>query len=344
MATLYAKPKSPFHYLRYRDLDTGDWRGKSTKLRRDNPAESRRAQKMADEHSRREAQVANLAQGSFAAWVPTFLEDNYTNKRSRVRYTTAWSRVWSFLKNKGVFHPRQFRWDHVGEYLRHRKKDGVSHNTARLEIKAFGTIMREAVRREYCDKNPISEGKITKEQPKPKRAFTAGELAKLRTHLRKRPKWMLTVFEIQHQLGCRFNECSFSRDAVDFKRGTILMTDSKRSPTHPRRQYLVPMPKPLRTFLQTLFKKQDFTVKPLSGDDNTRFNKELRAVCPNTTSHSFRVSFVTRCHQVGISESVAMRLVNHSSREIHQIYSKLQFEDVQREAKKLHSKRRGRKS
>lgn len=335
MASLYPKPKSPFHWLRYRDLDTGEWRGKSTKLRVGNPSESRKAQKIAEEHSRRESQVGSLADGSFAAWVPNFLEDNYTNPRSRIRYTTAWTKVSGFLKSKGIGHPRQFRWDHVAEYLRERKAQGISHNTARLEMKAFGTIMREAVRREYCERNAVAEGRIEKTQPKEKKLLCIKELDAIRSHLVNRPKWMLTVFEIQAHLGCRFSESAFPKEAVDFKKRTIILNDSKRKQTDSRRTYIVPLPPTLAVYLKTLFAEQDFSVKPLTGDDNTRFNRELDTVCRGASSHSLRVSFVTRCHQAGLTEHIAMRLVNHSSRLIHQIYSKLSFSDVAKAAKKL---------
>ena len=335
MASLYPKPRSPFHWLRYRDLDTGEWKGKSTKLRLDSSVESRRALKLADEHSKREAQVGNLADGNFAAWVPTFLQDNYTNTHSRVRYTAAWSRVSSFLKEKGINHPRQFRWDHVGDYLRERKIQGVKHNTARLEIKAFGTIMREAVRREYCERNPVSDGKIEKNPTKEQRVLTIEELDLIRKHLKTRPSWMLTVFEIQSHLGCRFNECSFSKTNVDFKKKQILMVDSKRKPTDPRKTYLVPMPSTLAKYLRKALKNQEATVKRLTGDDNTRFNKELDSVCAGASSHSLRVSFVTRCHQAGLSEHAAMRLVNHSNTIVHQIYSKLNVTDVFKAAQKI---------
>ena len=150
-----------------------------------------------------------------------------------------------------------------------------------------------------------------------------------------RPKWMLTVFEIQAHLGCRFNECAFPKEAVDFKKRTIILNDSKRKQTDTRKTYMVPLPASLAVHLKTLLAEQDFSVKPLTGDDNTRFNRELDTVCKGASSHSLRVSFVTRCHQAGLTEHIAMRLVNHSSRLIHQIYSKLSFSDVAKAAKKL---------
>jgi site-specific recombinase XerC len=342
MASLYPKPRSPFHWLRYRDLDTGEWRGKTTKLRIDSPVESRRAQKMADEHSKREAQVGNLADGSFAAWVPAFLQHNYDNPRSLIRYSAAWSKVWAFLKAKGIHHPRQFRWEYVSDYLRERKLQGVKHNTARLEIKAFGTIMQEAKRRDYCENNPLIGNRIEKEPSKEKPKLSIAQLEKIRKHLKTRPPWMLTVFEIQANLGCRFNECSIRKEDVDFRKKRILMTDSKRKPNDPRKRYLVPLKDPaFIKYLKGILKNSDLTIKPLTGDDNTRFNKELNSVCKGATSHSLRVSFVTRCHQADLSEHLAMRLVNHSNSLIHQIYSKLDFTDVVKAARKVPPPRLG---
>jgi site-specific recombinase XerD len=335
MASLGTKPRSPFHWIRYRDLDTGKWRFKSTKLRRDSPVESRRAQRLAEEQSRKEAQVGNLADGNFAAWVPTFLQDNYLNPRSLARYTAAWAKVWAFLKNKGIHHPRQFRWEHVNGYIRERKNQGVQRNTAVLEIKAFGTIMREAVRRDYCERNTVADGRIPKDPAKKKPVLTVKQLDLIRKHLETRPKWMLTVFEIQSHLGCRFNECAFNKAKVDLRRKLISMTDSKRKPDDPKRNYLVPLAPTLEKHLRTVFKTQDFTVKPLSGDDNTRFNKELNIVCEGASSHSLRISFVTRCHEVGLPMQMAMCLVNHSSEIIHRIYTRVSLAELVKAAKKV---------
>ena len=59
--------------------------------------------------------------------------------------------------------------------------------------------------------------------------------------------------------------------------------------------------------------------------------KEAQAVMTETvgaTSHSCRVTFISRCHRAGLSESEAMNLVNHSTRMIHRIYSRLNVEDA----------------
>jgi site-specific recombinase XerD len=193
--------------------------------------------------------------------------------------------------------------------------------------------MQEAIRRDYADRNPLVSARIRREQPKAKPYLSPTEISLIREHLKKKPLWMQTVLEICAHIGCRFNESSFSKNQVDFDKDLIWMTDSKRDETDPRKTYAVPLPESLKAYLQKLFEQQDFTVKPLSGEQNRLFNKELKKVCPGATSHSLRLSFITRCHIAGISEHQAMRLVNHSNSLVHQIYSKLNIEDVRAAAK-----------
>jgi hypothetical protein len=79
--------------------------------------------------------------------------------------------------------------------------------------------------------------------------------------------------------------------------------------------------------IKQVFEKCDRTSGRLTGDQNRVFNSILKAAC-GATSHSLRVSFVTRCHRAGLSESQAMRLVNHSTRLVHAVYSKLNLSDA----------------
>jgi len=333
MASLYKKPRSPFWWLRYRDLDTGDWRGKSLKLRVDDNAETRRAQKIADQFSAKEAQVSCLASGTFVSWVSDYIADHYRNPRSKNRYTHAWARIWRFLHAAGIHHPRQLHYQHAQSYMDARKKEGASQNTARLEFKFLSFIMQEAIRRDYADRNPLALARIEKTPSKEKPYLTAEEIHAIRQHLKKKPVWMLTVLEICAHLGCRFNESAFSKEQVDFKNDQVWLIDSKRKETDPRKKYLVPLPPTLKTYLRKLFKKQDFTVKPLSGEQNRLLNKELNKIRKGATSHSFRVSFITRCHEASLTEYQAMRLVNHSNTLVHQIYAKLGIDDVKKAAK-----------
>jgi integrase len=138
---------------------------------------------------------------------------------------------------------------------------------------------------------------------------------------------MLTAFEICAHTGCRFNESEFGPEDVDFDKKILWLTDSKRAETDSRKKFSVPLSEPLAAHLKEVFTKRNRTTVKLVPDQNTRFNKVLKAAC-GATSHSLRVSFITRCHRAGLSESMAMRLVNHSTRLVHAVYSKLNIEDA----------------
>ena len=113
---------------------------------------------------------------------------------------------------------------------------------------------------------------------------------------------------------------------VDFDKKLIWIEDSKRDEGDPRKIYAVPMPDSLINYLLTL-KGQERTTQVLTREMNRTFTIVLKA-STGATSHSLRVSFISRCHRAGLSEAQAMRLVNHSTRMVHRIYSRLSVDDA----------------
>lgn len=334
MASLRSHKRSPFWYVRFRDIDTGRWVEECTKKRRDSDKDTREAQRICDKKTELEARISPDTSGNFAAWVSSYIEANYRNENSRRRYTFAWEIVSEWLKLRNIRHPRQIRYLHAMDFLNWRTgKDpdrlqpisGVAtHNSARLELKFFSFIMREAIRREACEKNPLAEFKIERKPPKEKPELEPGDYAIARSAFRK--DWMRVVFEILAHLGCRFSEASIPMKRIDFAEKLIWLEDSKRDPGDPRKLYCVPLPDQLATTLLPL-KDQDRTVPVLTREMNARFNEVLRKAV-GATSHSLRVSFISRCHRSGLSESEAMRLVNHSSRIVHRVYTRLNLQDA----------------
>lgn len=326
MAFLRQSLKSGFWILRYRDLETGKWREKSTRCRVGDAKETRRAQRMAEEASKAEAQ-AGPQEGAFVEWAGRYLETHFGNARSKKRYLLAWSRCMEFARTRNVRHPADVRYGHAQEFMEWRKEQGASHNTARLELKLWSFVMQEALRRELCTKNGLALAKVPRVASKPKKELSPEDFAAARAAFAGRAPWMLTVFEVCAHLGCRFNEAEFGREDVDFEQGIIWLNDSKRKEGDPRKRYAVPMPEGLARHLEEVFEKRDRTSGRLTGDQNRVFNSILKAAT-GATSHSLRVSFVTRCHRAGLSESQAMRLVNHSTRLVHAVYSKLNLSDA----------------
>jgi integrase len=106
------------------------------------------------------------------------------------------------------------------------------------------------------------------------------------------------------------------------------MEDAMRDENDPRKYFTIPIqPQLLRTLKRLAKSGAPATLSPLSADKNGRINRVLKKAV-GATFHSLRVTFITRCHRGGLSESEAMRLVNHSSQLVHRIYSRLNVEDV----------------
>ena len=326
MSYLRKSKKSAFWSLRYRDLDTGRWREETTRFRHDDPAQSRAAQKLCHTACKEEAQVAALPDGEFSDWVPTYITRHYKRAPSLKRYEAAWLRLSQWLRKHRLRHPRQIRYEHVEEYMTWRNEQGVSQNTARLEMKFFSFLMREAMRRDFCEKNPIALANIPRKPSPEKPDLQDDSLLAARAAFIKRPAWMRTVFEICSHIGCRFAESSLPMSRVDFDKKLIWIEDSKRDEGDPRKIYAVPMPDSLINYLLTL-KGQERTTQVLTREMNRTFNIVLKA-STGATSHSLRVSFISRCHRAGLSEAQAMRLVNHSTRMVHRIYSRLSVDDA----------------
>jgi hypothetical protein len=337
MAYLKKSRHTAYWVLRFRDLETGSWREKSTRLRHDCPKQTRAAHRMAQEATAAEAKVGPTDAGEFREWVMAYLREHYTEAKSLKRYTAAWLRIVDFNNERGIRHPLHVRYEHAADFMTWRKGQGVKHNTARLEIKFYSFILQEALRREYCQKNPLSLALISREPvaQKPDLDLESFRKARAAFAARTTAPWMLTVFEVCAHVGCRFREAEFGPESVDFEKKILWITDSKRDDTDPRKRFGVPLPDTLAEHLRDVFKTRKRTAPDLThGEQNRQFNITLKGAC-GATSHSLRVAFITRCHRAGLSESQAMRLTNHSTRLVHLIYSRLSVDDARDAAAKV---------
>jgi hypothetical protein len=69
VASVRKYKRSPYWYLRYRELETGKWCDEATKLRHDDPKQTRDARRLAEKDSVKEAQVAPDNSSEFRAWI-----------------------------------------------------------------------------------------------------------------------------------------------------------------------------------------------------------------------------------------------------------------------------------
>jgi len=330
MAYLITRPRSPFWFLRSRCQKTGAWQTLSLKLRRDCPKETQEAQRARARAEKQEGNVAHIS-GNFSVWVPTFIAQNYVNQHTRSRMSHVWTAICMFMRIQKIVHPRQVRYEHAQDYMRWRVKGGAAHNTARLEVKAWASILNEAMRRDLCEKNVLALARIPKGNRLIARSLEHGEFKKARALFaeseakssnRAQAVWMSVVLEICGHIGCRFSEASIPMERVDFANREITVEDSKRKPNDPRKLYVTPIPDEL---MPTLEKLRDSgatrTCEVLTREMNHRFNKALKKAI-GVTSRTLRVSFITRCIESGLTEQETMLLVNHSNKEVSALYAR----------------------
>lgn len=337
MAYLIKRDRSPFWYLRSRDLDTGGWRTENLKLRHEDSKESAAALKLASKKTKEESLVRPTKDENFASWVPGYIQSHYKDPKTRRRSMYFWDNLASWLASKKIAHPRQIKHDHAQEYMTWRKKAGVAHNTARIEVKFLSFLMKEAIRKEIAERNVLGGEIIAKKPAKEKPELNDEDIHAARVKFleaREGEKWCRVCFEILINLGCRFNESRIPKERINFKAKTILLEDSKRDDDDPRKLFTVPMSQQLADFLGTITWYDGHTIPLLDHHSNRKFNRILKRAC-GATSHSCRVTFITRCHRAGLSESEAMRLVNHSTDLVHRIYSKLNVEDARKALAKV---------
>lgn len=322
MASLRKHRESRFWFVRFRDPDTAKWREESTHLLHSDEKQTRAAQRLRDKRSAEENQLGSRRDGAWSDWVPGFIAQHYRSDSTRRRAVHGWERLSEWLRVRNLRHPREIRYEHGSDYLTWRKTS-AGHNTALYEIKFLAFLINEAIRREYADRNVLARLGVGRAAVKEKPELTDADIAAFRAAAK--DDWMRTVFEIQLYTGCRFSEASIPIERIDFATDFILIEDAKRKDTDSRKFFRVPLHPNLKDTLRRL--EGHRTVPILTREMNWRYNDRLKRAT-GATSHSLRVTFITRCHRAGLSEREAMRLVNHSSKLVHEIYSRLGADDL----------------
>jgi integrase len=335
MASIHPRKRSPYWFLKYKDSDTGVWKEKNLKLRRDDPKETKMARREAERVSQTENEIRPIKSEDFDAWVPTYLDSHFTNDNSKSRYHFAWARIQEWFKLKKIHHPKQFFYDHIDEYMAWRKGGKSSkHNTARLEMKFLSSLLTVAVKKKIISENPFEDVPIKKNAPKQKKQLTDEEIGRVRTALATKEPWMRTMFEILLYTGCRFSEARFSKEEVDFKKMVLKKVDKKRAEDDPKKEYEVPLDENLGKFLKTIAWEDGMTLPEITKEMNNELNAVMKKAC-GATSHSCRVTFISRCHRDGVPQSVVLDLVNHSSALINRIYTRTDLDGAREQLKKV---------
>jgi integrase len=333
MASIYKKKNSPFWFVQFIDAE-GIRRNKSTSLRADDPAQTikartLRAQLEAKELNRNAGQVSG---GGWDTWVPQYLERHCESQRTLQRYTGSWSWLAFWLQERHYHSPRVLTYRNALEYLNwrtsYKKKTGktAGRNTAIMELKLLAMIMGEAVRLGHADANPLVSLKVRRDKVAKKPEMTDKEIRVIREALKGEPEWMQTAFDISLHTGCRLRETRLPLNCIDFGENKITFPSPKGGE---ERAFSVPMPSALRSLFQRILKaKREFTVE-FPFQPSRRWQQFfIKIEMPHLCFHCLRVTYVNRLRRAGVPREAAMRLVNHSSDLIHQIYQREKVEDV----------------
>ena len=331
MAYLYRKHRSPYWYVQYVDADRQK-HDKSTGLRADDPNDTIKAKILRAELEAKEYQRTPLVNGAGWDWVAKFLERHCESKATLDRYEDAWKWVALWLQRERIHSPRQLTYrlgvEYVDWRIMFKKRTGktVGRNTAILELKTLALIMGEAVRLGHADANPLIRLKMRRERAAKKPELTDEEIVEIKEALKSEPEWMQIAFEIGLHTGCRLRETRIPLACVEFRENKITFPHPKGGED---RAFSIPMPSAIRPLLEGLAKEKCRYTLEFPFQPSRRWQQFfIKVKKPHLCFHCLRVTYVNRLRRAGVPREAAMRLVNHASELIHQIYQREKVEDV----------------
>ena len=168
--------------------------------------------------------------------------------------------------------------------------------------------------------NPLVSLKLKRDKAAKRPELTDDEIREIREALKEEPEWMQAAFDIALHTGCRLRETRIPLNCVDFKEDKITFQSPKGGED---RAFSIPMPSARRPLFERIRKeKQKFTVE-FPFQPSRRWQQFfIKIKNTHLYFHCLRVTYVNRLRRAGVPREAAMRLVNHSSDLIHQIYQR----------------------
>jgi integrase len=333
MASLYEKSNSPFWYVEWLDPKTGKRTNRSTGYRVDDPGDTLKARALRAQLEARElTRTAGALGGGWESWVLAYLKRHCKTELTHERYLDAWKWIALWLQHRRLHSPRDITYANAIEYIDwrtgYKKKTGktVGRNTAILELKILAMVMGEAVRLGHADANPLVSIKLRRDKARQKPELTDREILEIRSALTVEPTWMQRAFEIALLTGCRLRETRIPRNGVNLAENKITFLSPKGGE---ERAFSVPIPSALRPLLEQFCGSREKFTLEFPFQPSRRWQQFfIKIKKPHLCFHCLRVTFVNRARRAGVPREVVMRLVNHASELIHQVYQREKVEDV----------------
>lgn len=312
----------------------------------DQPSGYKNALRLAAEKSRDAINMRDVAKRElFEAWVVKFLKDVYRSadqSRTLQRYLGAWDWIRVFIAENKIFHPRTVTYNHVLKFVewrsnqrRHCKKL-ITRNTALLDVRVWSLIMREAMRREFADKNPCERLGLRRDPSKEKPAFTnehlqivLGHLAVKEGKLPVTERWMTNSFLIALYCACRLRATAIPMADVNLAANEVTIRDKGRNGVRKVRTIRIhPAVRPLFDELHAAGATETCTLPRMASKIWHSFFKIEHPELKAFTFHCTRVTTITRFAQAGVPEPQARAYVGHGRGKVHEIYQRLRAEDL----------------
>lgn len=329
MASFYTKKDSKFFYIKYRKSD-GSWADKSSCIDRYSPGSLRKIKQHVAEETAKELRQTPGQGRAWNTWVPQFLDRKYQHSpKTSKRMLNAWSALSTYLQAMNIIGPSEVTYHLCKEYPNWRTNPpnhlikARSWNTALYEIKAFGLIMQECVRRGWIGANPCWRLGLKRHNTKVKPEISEEEQIKIETALETEKEWMRDSWLVSMRQGCRISETAVPMQNIDQNRGVMTFYGKggkiHAAPIHPD---LIPLiQKAKKEFRPTLVELPKYAPKLWC-----KFFKDLGM--KHLSFHCTRVTVITRLARGGFNSQQTKAYVGHASETIHAIYQRLTAPDV----------------
>jgi hypothetical protein len=328
--SVYQRSGRGVWHIAYPDAVTGKRICCSTVHRIEDPTSKQKAYTEVMQLAKKASAAMDGGKGTrWDQWVPQWMEVSYTGKTLQRYRDSSWKALRFYLHERQLPTPRAIRYEHGQDYLTFRTSQKrhrgtfYNYNTALCELRFLGSVMRESVRRGYCEANPLAQLGLSKRAQKEKPEITVEEDAKIRLELLTRPVWMRECYQIAICQGCRLMETQvplaevdLARNAVTFRgKGNKIFTTS-----------IHPSVRPLAEAKKKEGASHLTKLPPMPAKHWWIFFREVGL--PHLCFHCTKVTVITRLCRAGVPQGVAMSYVNHSKEEVHRVYQRLKLADV----------------
>ena len=331
MASIYARNHSPWFWIQFID-PAGKRVCKATRFRKDNPGARRQAELMARNFSHEEGirSYAKKQHGGGWEWVGAWMADRYKNTNTLTIYRRYWRHLLAFLSKRGINEPGMVSYQTALDFRTFRKETGVGANTAIHELKFLSVIIGEAVHRTMTPANPLVKMGMKRDKAAEKQPWSDEAIRKVMQSLWAAPEWIRVTFWLGLYQAARLRQCDVPLDDIDLMRRRITYRKTKGDKpfTQPLDEGIIAPLTEIIAARRNAGAKTLCELPPLPSVEWREFLDMLGL--EGLVHHGLRVTWITRAAKSGgkVSLSLAKRFVNHGSTAVHEIYQKLNADDL----------------